>query len=84
MAKCKSCGADIIWLKTKAGKLMPCDAKPVPYWKENGGLSKIVTGGGEVVSCSFEQMTMTPPTGNGYIPHWGTCPEADSHRRKRT
>lgn len=25
--KCKSCGADIIWIKTLAGKQMPCDPK---------------------------------------------------------
>ncbi len=26
MAKCRSCDADIVWLKTKAGKNMPVDA----------------------------------------------------------
>ena len=25
MANCRSCGAEIIWLKTKAGKNMPVD-----------------------------------------------------------
>ena len=31
MSKCKSCGAEIIWIKTKNGKNMPCDAKPISY-----------------------------------------------------
>ena len=25
MAKCKSCGADFVWLKTSSGKIMPVD-----------------------------------------------------------
>jgi len=62
---------------------MPCDAKPIPYWKEKDGADKIVTSGGEVVPCSLDQITLdVEPTGTGYIPHWPTCPDADSHRRK--
>lgn len=40
ISKCKGCGADIIWVKTKNGKSMPCDAKK----------QIIVTETGEVVS----------------------------------
>jgi len=29
MANCKSCGAEIEWLKTKNGKSMPVDAEPI-------------------------------------------------------
>lgn len=29
MAQCKSCGAEIEWLKTKSGKSLPVDKKPV-------------------------------------------------------
>ena len=29
MSNCKGCGASIIWIKTKKGKNMPIDAKPV-------------------------------------------------------
>jgi hypothetical protein len=25
--KCRSCGADVIWIRTKAGKAMPCNPK---------------------------------------------------------
>lgn len=28
-AKCRSCGAEIVWLKTDAGKNMPVDAETV-------------------------------------------------------
>jgi hypothetical protein len=27
-SKCKSCGAEIVWVKTASGALMPVDAKP--------------------------------------------------------
>ena len=34
MAKCRGCGADIIWIKTPGGKSMPCDPIPVMYWEK--------------------------------------------------
>lgn len=37
MAKCKGCGAEIIWLETKNGKAMPCDEKKQTIITENGG-----------------------------------------------
>lgn len=39
MSKCKGCGAEITWIKTKAGKLMPCNSEK----------STIVTEQGEIV-----------------------------------
>ena len=29
MAKCKGCNADIIWIKTKNDKIMPCNAEKI-------------------------------------------------------
>ncbi|MFP4298669.1 MAG: hypothetical protein ACLFT0_12515 [Spirulinaceae cyanobacterium] len=32
-SKCKSCGAEIMWAKTQAGKFIPLDlADHVPHW----------------------------------------------------
>ena len=36
MATCKGCGAEIIWIKTPAGKLMPCDAQKITIITEQG------------------------------------------------
>lgn len=33
VCKCKSCGADIVWIKTTNGKSMPCDATAVAAYK---------------------------------------------------
>lgn len=38
--KCRSCGADIVWIKMQSGKANPCDAARV----------RIVTADGRVVS----------------------------------
>ncbi len=81
-ALCKSCGAAIVWIKTTAGKSMPCDAAPVYYiLKPKSGSKKVVTQNGEVLSCEYA-VEPGKATGTGYIPHWSTCDKADSFRKK--
>lgn len=82
MATCKGCGAEIKWIKTPAGKNMPCDAEQVVYWEKPGAAGKVVTPNGEVISCEFSGEA-SKATGVGYRPHWYTCPEADSFKRGR-
>lgn len=36
MSRCRSCGAEIIWIKMASGKLMPVDPNPVTYWATAG------------------------------------------------
>lgn len=86
IAKCKSCRAPIVWIKTKNGKNMPCDADAVEYQENYKGKSTIVTEDGRVLKASI----ITPSSGGfapiidgkGYIPHWATCPHAAQHRRR--
>ena len=80
MAKCKGCGAEIKWIKTMAGKSMPCDAEAVTYWEKVGAVGKIVTPNGEVISCVFSG-ELSKATGIGYIPHWATCPAVGSFKK---
>lgn len=54
MAKCKSCGADIVWIETRSGKQMPCDAGLIPFWAKVKAKEKIVTDSGDVVSCLLD------------------------------
>ena len=42
-AKCSSCGAPIVWLRTKAGKSMPCDDGIVRYKANPEGKQFVVT-----------------------------------------
>lgn len=39
-ATCRGCGAPIVWIKTPAGKAMPCDPAPVYYKAAPGGKGK--------------------------------------------
>ena len=80
-AKCRGCGAAIVWIKTAAGKPMPCDPVPLPYWARAGAKEKIVTKNGEVVSCDLSGEAGTA-TGLGFIPNWATCPERDRFKKK--
>ena len=82
MAKCKGCGAEIIWIKTTTGKSMPCDPAQVTYWQKAGAPGKIVTPNGEVISCEFTG-DLNKATGIGYIPHWSTCPAAGSFKKTK-
>jgi hypothetical protein len=71
MSVCKSCGAPLLWAKTAAGQRMPLDAVPSP----DGGW---VYAGPEKIRAAVEDDTVAR-----YVPHWATCPDAASHRRKR-
>lgn len=89
MAKCKKCGADIIWLKTPRGKWMCADEGLKPYRQNKAGKDTVVTDWGETIRCDL----LSPedckagraiPTGLARTPHWATCPEADSFRKQKT
>ena len=81
MATCKSCGAAIKWIKTTAGKSMPCDAEEVVYWENPNGAAVIVSSNGETLKADLEGEVATA-TGIGYRSHFATCPNADQHRRR--
>lgn len=76
MAKCRGCGAEIIWI----GR-MPCDPDPVTYWEKPKARGKIVTQDGMVVSCEFAG-DIKDASGIGYISHFSTCPCAGQFRRR--
>ena len=79
--KCRGCGAQIIWIKTAAGKSMPCNAEAVRYWAKAKAAGKVVTPNGEVISCEFEGDAQAA-TGIGYVSHFSTCPKAKTFRKK--
>lgn len=78
---CRGCGAEIVWVKTEAGKSMPCNPGLVPFWARPGASGKVVTMRGKVVSCDFtgERERLTD---FGYVSHFSTCPQAGKFKRK--
>lgn len=79
--KCRSCGAPIVWIKTTAGKYMPCDATPDYYRITGESDKKIVTPEGEVLTG---EVVNNPWDADeyGYTPHWSTCNAPDKFRNK--
>ena len=82
MAKCRGCGQEIRWIRTAAGKSMPCNPEPVTYWAGSAYRERIVTPNGEVTAC---KLTGNPQeaTGIGYTPHWATCPKWENFKKKK-
>lgn len=81
MANCSKCNAPIVWIKTIAGKNMPCDASVRRYKILPDGKDKVITPEGKVVSCEID-CDQEELTGMGYIPHWATCPKANEFRKR--
>lgn len=78
MSYCKSCGAEIDWMRTEEGRYIPVDPEPVfviegegPerfYTEEEGVLAGRLARPEEVQTR--EQKMNTPL---GFVPHWRTC-----------
>lgn len=82
MAKCRSCGAEIVWIKTAGGKSMPCNFGHVYYIESaKAGSKRIVTKNGEVLACEYTDDPYEA-TGVGYIPHWSTCNHGEQFRKQ--
>jgi hypothetical protein len=64
----------MIWIRTTARKVVPCDAEPVHFTP--GGRDRLVTEDGRVVSGTID------PKGpeKGYVSHFATCPVGDRFR----
>lgn len=80
---CRSCGCQIMWIRTKAGKNMPVNPQFMSYRRAADGEKaneKIVTPSGDVVSANI--VDHTEAEGYGYISHFATCPGAANHRKR--
>ena len=51
---CSKCGKQIMWIKTKAGKNMPCNPSFVYYKEQKGGKDRIVLTNGEVAVSTVQ------------------------------
>ncbi len=80
--RCRACGAEIIFIRTGAGKSMPCDAQEVYYKQSAKGRYRVVTFNGEVLNCDGYDAEPREATGLGYVPHWATCTDAARFRSR--
>lgn len=69
---CRECGKPLVFIRTKSGKNMPCEAEPVFYWPDDNGPLMFYQRNG-----TYERGTLqghpAVPQGSGYVPHWGRC-----------
>ena len=81
VSTCRSCGAEIVWMRTENGKAMPLDPGEIALVESpHGSVLAVAANGkvirGDVVGDSYEY---------GYIlariSHFATCPQANQHRR---
>jgi len=64
-SKCRSCGAEIVWLKTKLEKFMPVDAGSLTSQEQSAVIGKM-----EIVFDHTRHKS-----------HFATCPNANKHRK---
>ena len=83
---CKGCGATLRWIKTAAGKAMPCDPGRVVEFLSDlpvpGPRLTLVTPEGQVVTGP-RATAITPGARSveGYVSHFATCPHANQFRK---
>lgn len=76
MTKCKGCGAEIGFIKLKAGKVIPVNPWPV-YIEDKTAKDIIITVDGRVSNGRRENVRSTnADLMRGYVSHFATCPMA--------
>ena len=79
MALCRSCGAEIKFIKLKSGRWNPVNPTK-RYLKKDGGKEVLITDSGDVIMGTFMSLE-DGANGEGYTSHFATCPGADQFRR---
>ena len=85
MPKCRSCGAEIRWIRMQSGKSMPVDPKMLaarlPEADEKTEVL-ITEGGATIRGVVCELGFLDDIQWPCFRPHWASCPHADQHRKK--
>ena len=78
VCKCRSCGAEVVFVTMQSGAKMPCDAGIGHYRVDPKGEATFVTENGLVLrgTPDFDGETV------GYVSHFNTCPHADQFRKR--
>ena len=82
MATCGGCYDTIIFIKTEAGKNMPCDSKPF-FVRETKTGDVFITKSGETIHGTGRDVPEEHSI-IAYRPHWATCPARALYKRKPT
>jgi hypothetical protein len=83
MSVCRGCGQPIDWIRTKAGKNMPVDLRPVMVIEGEGRDVFITDEGATITGRRAAPPEERPTLPVGFVPHWATCTAAGEFRRKQ-
>jgi len=78
MTKCRSCGAEIKWIKTIAGKNMPVNPEAVSFDDVDESTVLVCEDGTVMASHG---VLVDEDGKDWFVSHFATCPEADSWRK---
>ena len=73
---CKGCGAEIVWMKMRSGRSMPCDAQTMRFSPGRGHEAFVTLDGYVQHGKRCEEGIV------GLTPHWASCPAHDEFRKK--
>lgn len=81
-SKCRapSCSAEVVWVRTTNGNLMPLDPKPtddgniILFPKTDGPVAYVV-GPADLLGEAYAGLPR-------YVSHFASCPDAESFRRR--
>ncbi len=82
MAVCKGCGAKIMWVQMRNGKMMPVNPAPLYYEDRRDTATVIVTEDGRISSGHTEAVAVIGSKIRGWESHFSTCPMAYRYKRK--
>lgn len=80
MSECRSCGAEIKFIKLKSGKWNPVNPAKRTLIRDCGN-EVVITDNGEVIRGKFATLE-EGANAEGYTSHFATCPNANQHRRR--
>lgn len=77
--RCSSCGREVLWGRTEAGKRMPLDSRP--HDDGNIVMSELDAAGTPLLRV-IKKVDRDAYRGVLYKSHFATCPNALAHRRR--
>lgn len=80
-ARCRSCGARILWARTEKGKFIPLNEDP----SDAGTLVLVFEGDQTPTAMHHGSLGRAADDvrWERFVPHWSTCPNAAEHRAQK-
>lgn len=77
MSRCRSCNAEIEWVKNHLGRVVPFNPEPDP----NGNYERFLISDNPGVGVRPIKKGMRVKASDRRVSHHATCPDADNWRR---